>query len=303
VPVAEIEAPEVEAPADDLDFDDADAAMAWLESLAAKQGVSEEELLTSPEERTDTPPDWVQEAAQQEIAETDAPIDVAVPEAEVTPEESTPPETETEPSLAPPSWIADGDVPEEEDDFSWIQTAVAEEAEQLLDLNQASLIQLERLPGIGFRRAQSITAFRTQHGDFLHLDELLNVPGMDNDTYELLKSRVFVTGPDQPAEPVAAPEPALFAPQDAEPDDDIHEKQIAAQSMLNEGNINEAMADYASMIKKGQRLEEIIEDLDLAAEKFPEEITIVQTLGDAYMQANKLQEALDAYTKAEGLLK
>ena len=28
-----------------------------------------------------------------------------------------------------------------------------------------------------------------------------------------------------------------------------------------------------------------------------------QTLGDAYMQADKLQEALDAFTKAEELLR
>jgi len=35
------------------EFDDVDAAMAWLESLAAKQGVSDDELLTAPETRSD----------------------------------------------------------------------------------------------------------------------------------------------------------------------------------------------------------------------------------------------------------
>ena len=85
--------------------------------------------------------------------------------------------------------------------------------------------------------------------------------------------------------------------------DAIHEQQLAAQSKLNEGNVGDAMGDYEALIKKGQRLDEIIEDLNLAAEKYPEEISIVQTLGDAYMQANRLQEALDAYTKAGELLK
>ena len=38
-----------------------EAAMAWLESLASKQGVPEEQLTTRPEERPETPPEWVLE--------------------------------------------------------------------------------------------------------------------------------------------------------------------------------------------------------------------------------------------------
>ena len=38
---------------------DIDQALAWLESLAVKQGVDEETLITSPESRLETPPDWV----------------------------------------------------------------------------------------------------------------------------------------------------------------------------------------------------------------------------------------------------
>ena len=45
------------------DFDDDDAALAWLENLAAKQGAAEEELLTEPEERADSVPDWLQDMA------------------------------------------------------------------------------------------------------------------------------------------------------------------------------------------------------------------------------------------------
>ena len=80
-------------------------------------------------------------------------------------------------------------------------------------------------------------------------------------------------------------------------------QQIAAQAKLNEGNINEAITDYVTLIKQGQRLDEIIDDLNLAFEKYPEDSSIIQALGDAYMQANRLQEALDAYTKAGELLK
>ena len=68
-PETEEETPVDEAAVDELkipEFEDADAAMAWMESLAAKQGVSEDELLTSPEERSDTPPEWVQDAVSAE---------------------------------------------------------------------------------------------------------------------------------------------------------------------------------------------------------------------------------------------
>ena len=62
------------------------------------------------------------------------------------------------------------------------------------------------------------------------------------------------------------------------------------------------MVEYGEMIKKGQRLNEVIEDLNKAVEQFPGEVSILQTLGDAYLQANKLQDAIDTYTKVENLL-
>ena len=88
--IAEEQTPETveETPVEELEipeFEDADAAMAWMESLAAKQGVSEDELLTSPEERSDTPPEWVQDAVSAEadlVAEIDAAVEVDTPEEE-----------------------------------------------------------------------------------------------------------------------------------------------------------------------------------------------------------------------------
>ena len=50
-------------------------------------------------------------------------------------------------------------------------------------------------------------------------------------------------------------------------------------------------------------LEDITFDLKEALYRFPVEVSIWQTLGDAYMRSNRLQDALDAYTKAEELLR
>ena len=76
-----------------------------------------------------------------------------------------------------------------------------------------------------------------------------------------------------------------------------------AQNELSRGNIPGAMENYSKLIKKGKMLEEIIFDLREALYRYPVEVAILQTLGDAYMRANRLQEALDSYTKAEELLR
>ena len=76
-----------------------------------------------------------------------------------------------------------------------------------------------------------------------------------------------------------------------------------AQLELTRGNIPAAMESYGKLIKKGKMLDEIIFDLREALYRYPVEVSILQALGDAYMRANRLQDALDAYTKAEELLR
>jgi hypothetical protein len=77
----------------------------------------------------------------------------------------------------------------------------------------------------------------------------------------------------------------------------------SAQSEMGRGNIGAAIDVYAKLIHKGKSLEEIIRDLREALYRYPVEVSLWQVLGDAYMRSNRLQEALDAYTKAEELLR
>jgi tetratricopeptide (TPR) repeat protein len=76
-----------------------------------------------------------------------------------------------------------------------------------------------------------------------------------------------------------------------------------ARELLAQGGLNGAMTEYSRLIKKGKLLEDIIFDLQEAVYSHPVDVIIWQTLGDAYFRANRLQEALDAYSKAEGLLR
>lgn len=49
---------------------------------------------------------------------------------------------------------------------------------QPVDLNSATVNDLDRLPGIGPARARAIVAYRDAHGSFRATDDLRNVPGL-----------------------------------------------------------------------------------------------------------------------------
>ncbi len=76
-----------------------------------------------------------------------------------------------------------------------------------------------------------------------------------------------------------------------------------ARNELGRSNIPGALETYTKLIKKGRYLDEVIFDLREALYRYPVEVSIWQALGDAYMRGNRLQDALDAYTKAEELLR
>ena len=78
---------------------------------------------------------------------------------------------------------------------------------------------------------------------------------------------------------------------------------MGAQAAMREGNVSAALAEYGKLIKKKRLLDETIYDLREALYEFPVDISIWQMLGDAYMRAGQLQEAINAYTKAEELLR
>ena len=78
---------------------------------------------------------------------------------------------------------------------------------------------------------------------------------------------------------------------------------VQAKGELDRGDIPTALDHYGKLIKKGKHLEETIRDLTESIYRYPVEVGIWQTLGDAYMRANRLKEALEAYNKAEELIR
>jgi len=65
-------------------------------------------------------------------------------------------------------------------------------APQPIDLNTASIAQLDTLPGVGPSTAQAIIDYRSQHGRFRSVDDLLNVRGIGPAKLDELRSLVRV---------------------------------------------------------------------------------------------------------------
>ena len=61
-----------------------------------------------------------------------------------------------------------------------------------VDLNTATLEQLDALPGVGPSTAQAILDHRTEHGRFTSVDQLLDVRGIGDAKLAALRSRVRV---------------------------------------------------------------------------------------------------------------
>jgi competence ComEA-like helix-hairpin-helix protein len=69
--------------------------------------------------------------------------------------------------------------------------------ETKVDINKASVEELDRLPGIGPALAQRIVEFRKQNGSFHKVEDLLNVRGIGPKSFEPLRDKVTVGEPSR----------------------------------------------------------------------------------------------------------
>ncbi|MEG2000415.1 MAG: helix-hairpin-helix domain-containing protein [Evtepia sp.] len=61
-----------------------------------------------------------------------------------------------------------------------------------IDLNTAGLSDLDRLPGVGEKRAESILRYREEHGGFHSVEELLEIKGIGEKRLEEMRAYVTV---------------------------------------------------------------------------------------------------------------
>jgi len=359
-----------------------DAAMLWLEGLAAKQGANAEELITDPNARTEQAPEWVEQARaigeMQEAAptpppaqepvwppmedtgsiershaptvdetsvwlkkldETDAPY-AAAPASDALPE-SWLSEVDAARTLSAAEPVSTADVSPE----SWLDKKDMEQpAASVTDLSAGWGVEAAA-PDSPAREAETPSWLRELEKES-ESQPSRATPAADGASdlpawlVEQPSTEPLPPAPTRPtewvpasrpaqkplsAEPVAAPAPQIVAPKPTAkpkasrkketPDERAKSRRGGilppmtdvgleqARDLLAHGKIPDALQAYASLIRKGKLLDEITFDLKEALYRFPVEVSIWQTLGDAYMRANRLQDALDAYTKAEELLR
>jgi competence protein ComEA len=65
----------------------------------------------------------------------------------------------------------------------------------LVNLNTATLAQLESLPGIGKATAERILEYRQKNGNFTKIEELMNVRGIGEKSFLRLKPLITVSAP------------------------------------------------------------------------------------------------------------
>ena len=73
--------------------------------------------------------------------------------------------------------------------------AAALPSKPALNLNTATLEQLETLPGIGRKTAERILEYRAKSGSFKRIEELMNVKGIGEKSFLKLKPLIVATPP------------------------------------------------------------------------------------------------------------
>ena len=233
------------------------------------------------------------------------PIMVETEPSEPQPELAEAPVAPTEPEPAPvkrgtaglpelPDWLTESVISPREE-MEWTPPPVPQ---RRYDLNQASLSELERLPGVGFIAAQQITGYRDAHGPFSQIDDLKNIPGISSSLVRGIRDYLFVAEPQEPSH--VSPETVIQLGGPVE--SGLAPELIDARAQLTGGEMPQALEKYAVLIRSNSNLESVIQDLQAAAYRFPTDINVWQHLGDACLRVDRVQDALQAFIKAEQLL-
>ena len=72
------------------------------------------------------------------------------------------------------------------------EAETASSTEQKIDLNTADVSQLTTLTGVGESKALAIIAYREENGPFTSAEDIMNVPGIKEGTYEKIKDKIVI---------------------------------------------------------------------------------------------------------------
>ncbi len=105
-------------------------------------------------------------------------------------DDSIPMEDGTEPS--PQEVIVKVYVYNDTDGRVLVEGAETEDKSGLVDINTADRDELLTLNGIGATRADAIISYRDKNGSFIKIEDIKNVSGIGDGTYEKIKDKITV---------------------------------------------------------------------------------------------------------------
>ena len=262
--------------------------------------------------------DW-QPVDISRVPEPEAVKPVDLKPAEPMPWEVDEPAKKPKASLDIAEWLKDmeeheAEVSKNSKDIDWLSSVYAPEGQvtndydELPDWLKDPIVEEEQpAPQPETVQPAALEAIPAQQNNLETPDVTLSQPAVEETPArvepEPVAEAVPVAVEDSPAaksEPVEHSTPAR--PQTTGNEKDMQALQ-KAREMMSHSRFSDSMNEYSRMIRKGKMLEDVIYDLQEAVYRHPVDVITWQTLGDAYFKANQLQEALDAYGKAEGLLR
>jgi tetratricopeptide (TPR) repeat protein len=289
----------------------ADETAMWLKNLDE----AKPESFQAVESSEDAFPAWIQDIKQEETPATDVAFQESEPQSES--EMQTPMEEPVATNVSKPeeenipSWLAELDKEEEK----LVPTSADEDLPAWLRAEETAPAAAEPTHPSDWRRAeeQQPEIIYSPPLEETKQPEIIYSPPLE----EVKEPEPVLEKPQE--QPVQVPEPPKVEPKPAPtPTAERYKEPVtrrapsiptvdpvlgSARTELSRSNIPGALESYAKLIKKGRFLDEVIYDLREALYRYPVEVNIWQSLGDAYMRANRLQDALDSYTKAEELLR
>ncbi len=77
-------------------------------------------------------------------------------------------------------------------DDSPSSNAASSDITDIININSATIEQLQNLSGIGEKKAQAIIDYRNEHGSFQTIEEIMNVKGIGQGIFDKIKNRIEV---------------------------------------------------------------------------------------------------------------
>jgi tetratricopeptide (TPR) repeat protein len=275
----------------------------WLAELSEAETEAppaEEEAL--PEWLTDSAANWIATLSEETPAETpEAPVQAE--EEEMPVEEPVTDEPAAIETVEFPAWLMEEESAAESPD--WVLEEPSEAPAATESIEVPSWI-LRKAPEESLAADLEIPAWLMEEAPEEALADDLEIPAW------LAEENLPAEEEPEDLTPAQEPEPAFEAEPEieSEPASEASllvaagEALTQARTTLARGEVAAANAHYARLIKTNQNIDEAITDITEALNtRYPVDIDLWLSLGDAYVKKSKLQDALDAYTKAEELLR